>query len=752
MNRILLNKATSSNDEPTPGYIYNEIYQMTFCSNDSLTQVVDFLIKKLRRNDLNVKLKTLKLLKHLCDNRRIDIRNYLKKQIDVIKVCQNCDIVVDELKGEIPSMQVRKEADELIKIIYSYDITENTIKPKFAGNKQTHKNRIEGFGNVVYDKKNMYTKDEKIMLSYNIRDANTRGKGLGIGPNQINRIHSFTDVNDHKELNIREKSKQLHPSNSAMHLSTKCCNSATNSSNNSKMIGFGNPHFNQNPLPKSKGEIAIKYLNEVANKYIPSTFVNKFEKVSAQISKNYSNGSLRLQNIINMNKQNDSNKNKISGIEKYRNTVPRDNRNICCHTNMNNYGKKGKKNKPRESETVGTYELKVVEDVLNTSGVIKRLPTESMLLEFAQKCDALDTKIIVSILTEKLKNNLINENENWKHKYKVLSVIEYLLIHRKEKDNEKIFETFESLSDNLKYQTLGELYRCKNIKQLKKKVNDIFVLLGLQQQVTNNKEIMEKKKTGEVKKLHEQTQENKIEMEIPDLIDIDDINLKSSKNDDKKQVTENPIYFQKNGESNIKRTVAVNELLIDTNNVHSGEINTNKNNSKKREDNEENKNKLNKEKNDTTENEKKNKEVFFSYETDSISNTDCIKNNELFSNLKVKSCSLKMEPSKNNSNLNTLNNEYDLSHLNNSFLGEELDIFNNAFNENKKTGNIMNLEKNIDHITGSNLSTLANDHNKESNSTKDLHFLISHNKNNVENNSVSNKKTEENIMSSFTLI
>lgn len=139
MNRLILNKATSSNDEPTPGYLYNEITQMTFCSKESLGLVGEYLLKKLQRTDLNVKLKTLKIMKHLCDKKRADFRNFLKKKMDIIKECQQCNIVNDELKGETPSMLVRKEATDLIKLIYSYDATENVMKSSSNNSQDTMK-------------------------------------------------------------------------------------------------------------------------------------------------------------------------------------------------------------------------------------------------------------------------------------------------------------------------------------------------------------------------------------------------------------------------------------------------------------------------------------------------------------------------------------------------------------------------------------------------------------------------------------
>lgn len=696
MNRILLNKATSSGDEPTPGYVYNEIYQMTFSSKESLTAVVDFLIKKLQRTDMNVKFKTLKVLKHLCDNKRLDIRNYLKKKIDVIKECQTCNIVNDELKGETPSMQVRKEATELLKLIYSYDTIENTGKSNLNEKEFIPKNRIVGFGNVVYDKeKKKHMQNENFRFSFNGKNIKgiDREEGLTgrIVSNHVNRFNSCTNISEHEDTCF-PKSKHLTHSNSATNVSSNTFNQGMNRSgdSSSKMTGFGNPHFNQFPVQKTKKEIAIKYLNAVANKYIPSTFVNKIEKVSAQITKNYSEGSLNLQNIISMNGYGEE-RNRNPAVEHTRRKTHQTRRNNHFSDDVYSFRKQEteKERRPKKSEAAGTYERKVVEDVLDTTGAVKKVPTENMLLEFAQKCEALDTKLIVSILTEKLQINFINEEENWKHKYKVLCVIEYLLIHKKGKEKGKTIETLESLTHNLKFQTLEELYRCKSVKHLKKKVNDIFVLLGLQPKTTTTEKKMTSKKMDSVKQVPKEGQTQKIEMEIPDLLDIDDNDvLTAHKNNVGKEKTKNALPFHSNVENIVNSASTSSKGPLDINSRNSEKIRTYN-------DNYignfvEKENTQNKTIHDKNENEKRSCEDFFLYETQSLTTSNKQCNSELFNSLRVKNLPTKGECKKDT--LHTTVDEYDLSHLNNTFCNQT-ELRNSKSNENQKNANLIFMEE-----------------------------------------------------------
>ncbi|SCM07902.1 conserved Plasmodium protein, unknown function [Plasmodium chabaudi chabaudi] len=552
MNRLILNKATSSNDEPTPGYLYNEISQMAFCSKESLNMVGEYLLKKLQRTDLNVKLKTLKILKHLCDKKRSDFRNFLKKKIDIIKECQNCNIVHDQLKGDTPSMLVRKEATDLIKIIYSYETVENNVKtiPNSNQDNIIKNNRIEGFGNNVFQKDlSNYPKENNVNYMYN----------NSISGNNNNNFYDLQNMKQQvngKNMNYQSNTTFSSPNNYA-----------------NKMPGFGNPYFNQNPVQKTKSEIAIKYLNEVANKYIPSSFVNKINKVSTTISKNYSNGSLNFQNIIGGNS---FNKNFEKGNAKYY-----DNRNPGWGSNNNNFNnynntKYYKNNKIKEkmrtiqeSQESGLYENKIIDDVLNTTG-INKVPCENIVNEFVQKCDTLDTKVIIGILTSKLKTNFVDEEANWKYKIKVLHVIKHLLIHRKnKKNNEQLIETFEILLHNLKRQTMEELYKCKEIKQLKKLAIEIFVLMGLKEKQPDEDTL----KTVQRNDQNGNTQNP----EIPNLLDFDDdpINITPTNN----RHTPTNMFKDPNANKNF-RDIDI-DLINFENNSNNNQKNSQNNNRKK---------------------------------------------------------------------------------------------------------------------------------------------------------------------------
>ncbi|KOO34393.1 ap-4 complex accessory subunit tepsin-like protein [Chrysochromulina tobinii] len=59
MDKSLCTKATSPDEVPTPGYLYNEISGITKASADACKQLIDFLVKRLKKDNVHVKIKTL---------------------------------------------------------------------------------------------------------------------------------------------------------------------------------------------------------------------------------------------------------------------------------------------------------------------------------------------------------------------------------------------------------------------------------------------------------------------------------------------------------------------------------------------------------------------------------------------------------------------------------------------------------------------------------------------------------------------
>ena len=139
MDRQMLNQATASTDEPTPGYIYGEIVKMISKSDDVRYSVTEYLFKKLAKDDPIVKWKTLKILKHVCDKGGVEFKRGAKKpsNVTIIKDCQKYRGNQHPTRGDHYNKLVRSEADLCLAALFA---------EQQATSQHAHAQRIQGFG------------------------------------------------------------------------------------------------------------------------------------------------------------------------------------------------------------------------------------------------------------------------------------------------------------------------------------------------------------------------------------------------------------------------------------------------------------------------------------------------------------------------------------------------------------------------------------------------------------------------------
>lgn len=120
----MLNKATSADEVPTPGYVYTEIARATADINVS-QQVADFLLRKLERDNPHVKVKVLKIIKHVCEQGKPDFRRSVQRKSELVKSCLQYRGTPDPLKGDSHNKAVRDEAEATVKALFSSDSSTN---------------------------------------------------------------------------------------------------------------------------------------------------------------------------------------------------------------------------------------------------------------------------------------------------------------------------------------------------------------------------------------------------------------------------------------------------------------------------------------------------------------------------------------------------------------------------------------------------------------------------------------------------
>ena len=76
----MMARATSSDDSPTPGYMYGEIAKMTLASYDACKQIEEYLVKRCGNKNANVKNKALVIIKHVAQSGRPEFRRNMCRQ------------------------------------------------------------------------------------------------------------------------------------------------------------------------------------------------------------------------------------------------------------------------------------------------------------------------------------------------------------------------------------------------------------------------------------------------------------------------------------------------------------------------------------------------------------------------------------------------------------------------------------------------------------------------------------------------
>ncbi len=188
VDRLILARATSSDTSPTPGYLYGEIAKMIYSSNEGCTQVVTYLLKRLRKPSGVVKLKVLNIVKQVCPKAENGFKRAIRHHIGDVKDCLSFTGPPDPLRGDEIYVLVRSAAKEAIEAVYSNESIGMTGKaPAFE-------DRIRGFGSVNIEDDNpnhRYSSTPYVGEGYTTSNTTSSASAMvGIGncdPGQVRR-------------------------------------------------------------------------------------------------------------------------------------------------------------------------------------------------------------------------------------------------------------------------------------------------------------------------------------------------------------------------------------------------------------------------------------------------------------------------------------------------------------------------------------------------------------------------------------
>ncbi|XP_041363764.1 AP-4 complex accessory subunit Tepsin-like [Gigantopelta aegis] len=162
VNKIsVILKATSDDDTPVPGYMYQQISDISHESVGYCESLLEFLVERLDKNSYHVKLKVLKLMKYIIENGHANFQIGLRKMSHGIQAATKFGGPPDPLHGNVPYAMVRKEAQGICEKLFNVEVasSEEVVEENYSANKtynivgmgpssvNSGGGRIEGFGN-----------------------------------------------------------------------------------------------------------------------------------------------------------------------------------------------------------------------------------------------------------------------------------------------------------------------------------------------------------------------------------------------------------------------------------------------------------------------------------------------------------------------------------------------------------------------------------------------------------------------------
>ena len=143
-----LKKATSSESGDTPGYVYDELIQLTYSDIIIATQLATYLAETL--DSSSYKTRTAKTISHLVRNGSKSFRKSLRNRDDILRKVANCsDPLVAKILKDTRTVLFD---DELVNKDDS-DQPETCPKPSLSG--MGASSGAKGFGNTPVNKENL---------------------------------------------------------------------------------------------------------------------------------------------------------------------------------------------------------------------------------------------------------------------------------------------------------------------------------------------------------------------------------------------------------------------------------------------------------------------------------------------------------------------------------------------------------------------------------------------------------------------
>lgn len=115
----MLMKATSDDEVPCPGYLFEEVAKISHESAGSCQCLLEYLLERLQNNSCHVKLKVLKILRHMCNHGSPQFTLELRRNVTLIQEMTVFSGPPDPLHGNSLYQKIRRTAEDIAGALFT---------------------------------------------------------------------------------------------------------------------------------------------------------------------------------------------------------------------------------------------------------------------------------------------------------------------------------------------------------------------------------------------------------------------------------------------------------------------------------------------------------------------------------------------------------------------------------------------------------------------------------------------------------
>ncbi|XP_077056572.1 AP-4 complex accessory subunit Tepsin isoform X2 [Siphateles boraxobius] len=146
-------RATSDDESPCPGYLFEEIGKISHESVGCCQCLLEYLLERLQVESCHVKLKVLKILLHLCGNGPPHFLTELRRNATFIQEVIVYSGPPDPIHGSALFQKVRSSAQELASLLFNDTMSSDsglsqhkTLTLSVGMGSESHRSGMQGFG------------------------------------------------------------------------------------------------------------------------------------------------------------------------------------------------------------------------------------------------------------------------------------------------------------------------------------------------------------------------------------------------------------------------------------------------------------------------------------------------------------------------------------------------------------------------------------------------------------------------------